>query len=440
MLRPAGLVLVAVRSLRRSLAMSAPVLRQKVVVVAGPTAVGKSAAALGLCEALDGEIVSADSVQLYRGLDVGSNKPSAGERARVAHHLVDAGDPSEPWTAGEWCRRAVGAIEDCGARGKLAVVVGGTMMYAQWLVRGAPDAPRVTAASAAAAAALLGPYEAAGDWDEAVAAVALRGAGFRDRALALCANDWYRLSRAVEIELDLGEHPAPRGPGRTPLLDPERYDVRCAFLAPGDRAALFHGIDARCDAMLARGLLGEVAALRAAGRLPETSTAARAIGYRQALDYLVCRRDDAGDGALDAGARRDAYVDFCRKFRTASRNYAAEQMKWYRRDADFAVVPAGDGAALAALVAGDRADYEARRAGDGAARDSLAADKKVMKTFASKPCAAAADPAALASHLAAADAAVAVLRVAGGRGDGARDDDTVRLAALKRQKRGGEAA
>ncbi|KAH8064389.1 hypothetical protein JL722_1254 [Aureococcus anophagefferens] len=126
----------------------------------------------------------------------------------------------------------------------------------------------------------------------------------------------------------------------------------------------------------------------------------RSSAARSCADYLVGRRDDAGDGALDAGARRDAYVDFCRKFRTASRNYAAEQMKWYRRDADFA---------------------------------------KVMKTFASKPCAAAADPAALAAHLAAADAAVAVLRAAGGRGDGARDDDTVRLAALKRQKREGGA-
>jgi tRNA dimethylallyltransferase len=417
-------------TLRRCVAMSAAP-KTKVVVLAGPTAVGKSAAALELCRSLGGEIVSADSVQLYRGLDIGANKPSAAERAAVRHHLVDAGDPAAPWSAGEWCRAAVAAVDDVAARGGVPVVVGGTMMYARWLVRGAPDAPPASAASAAAAAALLAPHEAAGDWAGAVAAVAAEGETFAARAAALSANDWYRLARAVEIELDGGAGGAP------PLA---AYDARCAFLAPGDRAALFHGIDARCDAMLARGLLGEVAALRAAGRLPETSTAARAIGYRQALDYLVCRRDDAGDGALGAGARRDAYVDFCRKFRTASRNYAAEQMKWYRRDGDFAVVPAGDGAALAALVAGDRADYEARRAGDGAARDSLAADKKVMKTFASRPCAAAADPAALASHLAAADAAVAVLRAAGGRGDGARDDDTVRLAALKRQKRGGEAA
>ena len=435
MLRPAGLVLVAVRSLRRSLAMSAPVLRQKVVVVAGPTAVGKSAAALGLCEALDGEIVSADSVQLYRGLDVGSNKPSAGERARVAHHLVDAGDPSEPWTAGEWCRRAVGAIEDCGARGKLAVVVGGTMMYAQWLVRGAPDAPRVTAASAAAAAALLGPYEAAGDWDEAVAAVSLRGAGFRDRALALCANDWYRLSRAVEIELDLGEDPAPRGPGRTPLLDPARYDVRCAFLAPRDRADLFRGIDARCDVMLEAGLLAEVAALRASGGLPETSTAAKAIGYRQSLDYLAARAADADDDARTPDDRTDAYLDFVRKFRTASRNYAAEQIKWYRRDDHFAVVPAGDADALRSLFLCDRPTYEAALAGDDQRRnrEALVADKKVMKTFASKPF----DAAKLPDHLAAADAAVAALRAAAG-GDASDAPDDVRLAALKKRQRTGD--
>ena len=114
----------------------------RVLVVAGPTAVGKSSAALRLCEARDGELVSADSVQLYRGLDVGSNKPSPAELQRVRHHLVDVADASKPWSAGAWCDAAAEAIGDVARRGKLPVVVGGTMMYAQWLVRGAPDAPK----------------------------------------------------------------------------------------------------------------------------------------------------------------------------------------------------------------------------------------------------------------------------------------------------------
>ena len=102
--------------LRRCVAMSAAP-KAKVVVLAGPTAVGKSAAALELCRSLGGEIVSADSVQLYRGLDIGANKPSAADMAAVRHHLVDAGDPAAPWSAGEWCRAAVAAVDDVAARG-----------------------------------------------------------------------------------------------------------------------------------------------------------------------------------------------------------------------------------------------------------------------------------------------------------------------------------
>ena len=122
--------------------------------------------------------------------------------------------------------------------------------------------------------------------------------------------------------------------------------------------------------MLARGLLEETANLRAAGRLPSSSTAARAIGYRQALDYLEARASGA------AAASLESYVDFCRQFRTASRNYAAEQLKWYRRDATFAIVPAGDDAALATLLDLDRGAYDAflRSDAQAAARNDLAGD------------------------------------------------------------------
>ena len=403
-------------TLRRCVAMSAAP-KTKVVVLAGPTAVGKSAAALELCRSLGGEIVSADSVQLYRGLDIGANKPSAADMAAVRHHLVDAGDPAAPWSAGEWCRAAVAAVDDVAARGGVPVVVGGTMMYARWLVRGAPDAPKASATAAASAQEFLAPY--GDDWEKARNAVAERSEACATRVAKLSQNDFYRLSRALEIELDR-EAGGGSAEARRPVLGSD-FDVRCAFLAPADRTALYHAIDERCDIMLARGLLEETANLRAAGRLPASSTAARAIGYRQALDYLEARVSGQADASLDS------YVAFCRQFRTASRNYAAEQLKWYRRDATFAIVPAGDDAALATLLDLDRGAYDAFLSSDAqaAARNGLAGDPKAMKTFASRPCAAEADPEAALARAAAAVARFAEAESVCG--------DDVRLAELRRR-------
>lgn len=392
----------------------------RVLVVAGPTAVGKSGAALRLCEARNGEVVSADSVQLYRGLDVGSNKPSVAERGRVRHHLVDVADADSPWSAGAWCEAAAEAIDDVARRGRLPVVVGGTMMYAQWLVRGAPDAPRASAKAAEAARSFLEPH--GDDWDRAAAAVSERSPACAARVAKLSSNDFYRLSRALEIELDEEASGKIEG-ARRPILG-SGFDVRCAFLAPTDRKALYHAIDARCDVMLARGLLAETAELRCAGRLPASSTAARAIGYRQALDYLEARSRGAADGSLGP------YLAFCRHFKTASRNYAAEQLKWFKRDATFAVVPAGDDAALAHLLDLDRGAYDALLGSDAQAeaQRGLGGDPKVMKTFASKACAAEADPGAA---LARADAALARFSEAAEAGGG-----NVRLAELRRREGG----
>ena len=291
------------------------------------------------------------------------------------------------------------------------------MMYAQWLVRGAPDAPKASATAAASAQEFLAPY--GDDWEKALDAVAGRSEACAARVAKLSQNDFYRLSRALEIELDR-EAGGGSAEARRPVLGSD-FDVRCAFLAPADRTALYHAIDERCDAMLARGLLEETANLRAAGRLPSSSTAARAIGYRQALDYLEARASGAADASLES------YVDFCRQFRTASRNYAAEQLKWYRRDATFAIVPAGDDAALATLLDLDRGAYDAFLRSDAqtAARNSLSGDPKAMKTFASRACAAEADPEAALARAAAAVARFAEAESVCG--------DDVRLAELRRR-------
>lgn len=144
--------------------------RPKVVVVTGPTAVGKSNLALRICQDLAqgarGEIISVDSVQVYRGLDVGSNKPSEAERARVPHHLLDVLDADSPeaFTAGDFVRKAEEAIDDVLARGGMPVVVGGTSMYTQWLVQGRPDAPKSDPEMEQRARKMLAPFLDKKDW------------------------------------------------------------------------------------------------------------------------------------------------------------------------------------------------------------------------------------------------------------------------------------
>lgn len=171
---------------------------RRVVVLAGPTAVGKSALAIRLCELLTGELISVDSVQVYRGLQIGANKPSAADRSRVPHHLIDVNDLQDEYTAGCFYRNALVAVESVLARGRTPVLVGGTSMYLRWLVHGRPTAPRADAAISAAVQAELQPFQAAGDWE----------AGFGRlraldpfRAAEILPNDWYRLHRALVIAM-----------------------------------------------------------------------------------------------------------------------------------------------------------------------------------------------------------------------------------------------
>ena len=119
---------------------SARAAKPRIVVIAGPTAVGKSALALRLCEMLNGELISVDSVQVYRGLQIGANKPSAEELAAVPHHLVNIRDTDEEYTAGAFFKDALHAVKDIHSRGRMPVLVGGTPMYMRWLARGRPEA------------------------------------------------------------------------------------------------------------------------------------------------------------------------------------------------------------------------------------------------------------------------------------------------------------
>jgi tRNA dimethylallyltransferase len=316
-------VIAARRSLRSTIKLAARTEKRPVILIAGPTGVGKSDLALRLAARLGGEIISVDSVQVYSSLDVGSNKPSPEERACVPHHLIDVRNPQEAYSAGDFYRDAADAIAAVQARGNYPICVGGTSMYMHWLVAGTPSAPKADPEIAALVDAELAPLRGSGNWDEAIELLRALDA---DRAGALGRNDWYRLMRALTIARQTSK----------PLADFERsdqsaqihelYDLRPFFLyAPRDQ--LGRRIDARCERMLTDGLLRETAELLASGDLTADSQPGRAVGYRQAIEYLT--RTDAQT------ADSQAFWTFASGFSQASRAYATQQMKWFRKEAAF---------------------------------------------------------------------------------------------------------
>ena len=398
-----------------------------VVVIAGPTGVGKSSVAMSLCKSpiasqllrscgvspqsgSAGNIVSADSVQAYRGVQVGANKPTQDERDACPHHLIDVvGADDLAYNAADWMRDAMFAIDELygesAAAGDdneedeslveeeilksrrnrkedirkgivqarlqknipsdapiLPVVVGGTMMYLQWLVHGRPDAMRPSDDALERAANDIqkfqqmdgGHYDSTGNsdsdskaeegdapspgWEAAVAYASSLGKPFKTRVDKLCGKDWYRLRRILEVSYTVGAEKATEeqleavySGERFGALGTRGYDVRCFFLCPDDRMKHAEIIDRRCEDMLRRGLLNETASLSVAGELPDAGQPARAIGYRQTLEYL--RRSDAKSQDSDA---LNAFID---EFTTATRRYAKKQMGWFRKDGDFMFIP-----------------------------------------------------------------------------------------------------
>jgi len=361
-----------------------------VLVLAGPTASGKTALSLALALSLGGEVISADSVQVYSGLDCGSAKLPPSQRCGVPHHLLDVAPPTTEFSAGDWVDAALAAAADVAARGAVPIVVGGSGFYLRWLTEGKPPTPRSTPAASAAAAAEL---RRAADAAEAAAGPAASGAqreaarwqaaldclsaaGDPASAARLVRNDWYRAERSLEIVRVSGRPVGAHAPARAAA-----FDFRCFHLAV-PRLALYRRIDARCEAMLADALLEEAAALWAAGLRPgddgrEAPPAGRSIGYAQALALLGCAAAGGGREALRARLREQL-----REMQRASRNYAKRQGTWFRGEPAYRWVDARAGvtaqrdevlAAFAApqhapcAAAADAAEAEDARAAGGAA-------------------------------------------------------------------------
>ena len=356
-----------------SLSDQTPASSKLVVVLAGPTAVGKSDVAAKLCASNHGIIVSADSVQAYRGVNIGANKPDKEELERTPHILVDVADHSDNYNAAEWRRDAIFAIKllltekgeigdeneemtpeararrkevqasiDRGRQSKnyspdqplLPVVVGGTMMYLQWLVHGRPDALRPTEEALSKARKTITQFQSKEDWDGAVECVESLGETFAHQITTLCGRDWYRLRRILEVAYTVEEKDDESlveklySGQREGSLQSLGYDVRCFFLCPDDRMQHTKVVDERCEQMITRGLLQETTDLVLSGCLPDM--AAKAIGYRQTLDYL--QRENAKD------EDEDAFQHYLDQFTTATRRYAKKQMQWFRREDQFVFV------------------------------------------------------------------------------------------------------
>ena len=306
--------------------MSAP----PAVLLAGPTASGKSALALALAERFAAEIVSVDSAQVYRGMDIGTAKPDAATRARVPHHLVDLLDPTEAYSAARFRADALSAIAAIRARGRVPLLVGGTMLYFKALAEGLSALP---VADPALRARLDARASAAG-WPALHAELARIDPA---TAARVAPTDAQRIQRALEVH-------ALTGTPLSRLLGVREADgalgpaVAVALLPP-DRARLHAAIARRFDAMLAAGLVDELAALRRRYALTPELPAMRCVGYRQAWEYL--------DGAIDAATLRAKGI-------AATRQLAKRQFTWLRAwpATPFDAESPGLADAVAALLAG----------------------------------------------------------------------------------------
>ncbi|MBK1711483.1 tRNA (adenosine(37)-N6)-dimethylallyltransferase MiaA [Rubrivivax gelatinosus] len=306
-------------------------MRPAAICLAGPTASGKTAAALALAARRPLEIISVDSALVYRGLDIGTAKPSAAERAAVPHHLIDIVDPADSYSAARFVADATRLVAEIAARGRLPLLVGGTMLYFKALRDGLDTMPETDPAIRAeldARAAALG-------WPELHAELARVDPV---TAARLAPNDAQRIQRALEVFLGSGR-PISAWQQGARAQRPAAAAWPLVSLEPASRAWLHGRIAERFDAMLAAGLVDEVRALRARGDLQPGLPSMRCVGYRQAWEAL-----DAGDVA----PLRERGV-------AATRQLAKRQLTWLRAMPERIVVPCdapdAPAQALAALEA-----------------------------------------------------------------------------------------
>lgn len=289
----------------------------RALALLGPTASGKSRFALALAERHPIEIVSMDSAQVYRGLDIGTAKPSADERARVPHHLIDIVEPDQSYSTGRWRADALAAIHDILGRGKVPLIVGGTMLYYRALVEGLDALPP---ADVQVRAAINAEADQRG-WPALHADLARIDPAAARR---IPPGDTQRIQRALEVWRLTGRPLTSLQRGERPALP---FELRAFALVPVDRDLLNLRIAERFDAMLAAGLVDEVRELRRRYKLSAATPSMRAVGYRQVWQAL--------EGEIPTGELRDKAV-------AATRQLAKRQLTWLRSFRDVRIVSGPD--------------------------------------------------------------------------------------------------
>ena len=281
----------------------------RIICVVGPTASGKTKLAVQLAKLYDGEVVSCDSMQIYKHMDIGTAKPTKEEMEGVAHHLIDMVEPGEDFSAGKYVQLADSCVQDILSRGRTAVIAGGTGLYVDSLIAGRSFAPVPQTGRREALEAQL--REAGGE-----AMLARLREIDPEAAARLHPADEKRVIRALEVYEETGKTITQHNLETKAV--PPRYRPVWIGLDYQDRAALYRRIDLRVENMLSDGLLDEIRALLALGVSPKT-TAMQAIGYKEFFGYL------RGACSLDEAAA------LCKQ---RSRNYAKRQLTWFRRNPD----------------------------------------------------------------------------------------------------------
>jgi tRNA dimethylallyltransferase len=286
--------------------------KKRLIVISGPTAVGKSKLALFIAEMLGGEIVSADSMQVYRGMDIGTAKPTLQERARVPHHLVDIREVTQSFSVMDFYQEAMGACQDILRREKVPIVVGGTGFYLHAFLYGPPLGPASIPEVRKHLQQLMETlgcealYERLQMLDP-------------EYAKTITEHDQHKIIRALEIITISKETVSSFASSKKKSL--MEFDCRCWFLyMPREKA--YQKVEERAEEMVAMGFIEEVRALQEKG-LEKNSSASRAIGYRQALDFLKSPQ------------REEDFQFFLDSFKKESRHYVKRQFTWFKKESLF---------------------------------------------------------------------------------------------------------
>ena len=286
--------------------------KKKVIVIAGPTGVGKTKLSIAVANAIGGEIISADSMQIYRGMDIGTAKATKEERDLVPHHMIDIADVKEPFNVVDFYNRAHIICKDILLRDKVPILVGGSGFYIHSFLYGPPQGPPSIfeiRKKIEEEMERLGPkalFEKLKGLDPVYAAT-------------ITSNDKHKIVRALEI-IEITKKPVSDFPRIDPSLS-DLYDFRCWFLHM-PKESLYSRVDLRCDEMVEKGFIEEVERLEKEG-LKDNYTASQAIGYRQCLDFLKSDRSS------------EEKHKFLEAFKKATRHYIKRQFTWFKKEPYF---------------------------------------------------------------------------------------------------------